>query len=193
MPSSTLATQALQTQRDELYALLKRLAFRRGDFILASGKRASFYLDCRLVTLHGRGAHLIGQLLYEHLEPLHLDAVGGVVLGAAPMVSAITARSAQAGHPIHGFLIRKQGKGHGADRLVEGPVDPWMRVAIVEDVITTGRSVLQGIETLRQSLPGIQIAGVYALIDRGDGGREAIEAQSIPCQALYGVDEFLRE
>ncbi|MBK8190143.1 MAG: orotate phosphoribosyltransferase [Vampirovibrionales bacterium] len=187
-----LSSALLQTQRDELFELLKRLAFRRGDFILASGKRASFYLDCRLVTLHGRGAHLIGQLLYEQLEPLHLDAVGGVVLGAAPMVSAITARSAQAGNPMHGFLIRKQGKGHGADRLVEGPIDPWMRVAIVEDVITTGRSVLQGIETLRRSLPDIKITGVYALIDRGDGGREAIEAESIPCQALYSVDEFLR-
>ncbi len=190
--SETARAPHLEAYRRELFQLIRTLSFRQGDFVLASGQRSSYYLDCRMTTLHGRGSLLIGSLLYDLLAPLQVDAVGGVVIGAAPMVTAITTRSAEAGHPLNGFLIRKEAKGHGTGRGVEGHIAPWMRVALVEDVLTTGGSLLKGIEILRTTYPSLRIVQAVALVDRDAGGREALEKQSIPFRALYNVREFLQ-
>ncbi len=179
--------------RQELFELLKQLSFRRGDFVLASGKRASYYIDCRTTTLSGRGSYLIGRLLFEMLEPCHIDAVGGVIIGAAPMVTAITYRSAEAGQPVDGFLIRKEAKGHGTGRQIEGHLKPWMRVALVEDVITTGGSLLKGIDAIRRDYPSVDITRIVSLVDREEGGREALSRAGIPYRSLYSVHEFLAE
>lgn len=179
--------------RQELFELLKQLSFRRGEFVLASGKRANYYIDCRTTTLAGRGSYLIGRLLYEMLEPARIDAVGGVIIGAAPMVTAITCRSAEVGKPIDGFLIRKEAKGHGTGRQIEGHLQPWMRVALVEDVITTGGSLLKGIDAIQRDYPSVEIVQVLSLVDREAGGREALSKAGIPYRSLYSVREFLAE
>lgn len=183
-----------QTMKDELAGIINRLSFKRGDFVLASGKRSNYYIDCRLTTLDGRGAYLIGSLLYDMLADLHVDAVGGMTLGADPIVSSIIYRSAEVGaRPLSGFIVRKEAKGHGAGRQIEGHIAPWMRVALVEDVVTTGGSTLKAIEAIRREYPTVEIVRILAIIDRDAGGKEAFTRLQIPFEALYNVQAFLAE
>lgn len=182
-----------QTMHNELFQIIKRLSFKRGDFLLASGQRSSYYVDCRLSTLDGRGAYLIGHLLYDRLRPFHADAVGGMTLGADPIISSILYRSAEGGQPLAGFIVRKEAKAHGAGNQIEGHLAPWMRVVLVEDVVTTGGSTLKAIEAIRRAHPSVEIVGVLAIIDRNAGGAEAFRNLGIPFQALYNVQAFLEE
>ena len=192
-PAQPNVSTNLPLEYQECFALLKQLSFKKGDFILASGKKANYYMDCRTTTLSGRGSYLLGKLLYEQIAPLNADAVGGVVIGAAPMVTAVTAHSAQSGHPLDGFLIRKESKGHGTGKQIEGHIQPWMRVVLVEDVVTTGGSLIKGIEAIERDFPSVTIAGVISIVDRNAGGREALAQKAIPYQSLYAIDAFLAE
>jgi orotate phosphoribosyltransferase len=191
-PQPVLASSS-QAMKDELFQIVKRLSFKTGDFVLASGQRSNYYVDCRLSTLDGRGAYLIGHLFYELLETLNIDAVGGMTLGADPMISSVIYRSAQVGHPIPGFIVRKTAKGHGGGRQIEGHIAPWMRVALVEDVVTTGGSTLKAIEAIQTAYPTVQIVQILSIIDRNAGGAEAFSRLQIPFQALYNVQSFLQE
>jgi orotate phosphoribosyltransferase len=182
---------AYLADKAELLALLKTHSFKTGHFTLASGKTSSFYLDCRMTTLHGRGSYLIGRLLAPLVQQLNADAVGGMSMGADPLVSAITVRSADLGHVLNGFLVRKATKAHGTGRQIEGHLAPWMRIVLVEDVVTTGTSTLQAIEAVRRYAPQVTIAGVLALVNRHEGGAEAFAQQGVPMQALFDIDQFL--
>lgn len=180
--------------RQRLLELIKHHSIQHGSFILASGQQSNYYIDCRKTTLSAEGAYLIGKLLYQAIEPLHIDSVGGVVIGSAPMVSAISTYSAMIGQQaIPGFLIRKETKGHGTQRMVEGHIAPWMRVILVEDVVTTGGSIIKGIQALKREYPNVTVDGVISLVDRASGGRDAFKKAAIPYQSLYTVDECLQE
>jgi orotate phosphoribosyltransferase len=194
-PSPALAS----ARRMQLADLLIRRSVRRGQFTLASGRTSDLYIDARLTTMHPDGLSLIGPLALELLEGTdwgrNVTAVGGLTLGADPISYAIsyasalrrgaagtTSPSASARAPLRAFTVRKEAKAHGTGKLVEGPFEPGDRVAIIEDVITTGGSARRAIEAVRAA--GGEVAGVLALVDREEGGREAIEALQLPVLAL---------
>lgn len=176
----------------DLHQRLKSLSFKAGHFILASGKSSPYYLDCRLTALDGKGSYLIGKLLNQLIEPLHVDAIGGMALGAAPLVTAVTVQSAASGKPLLGFLVRKEAKTHGRGKQIEGHLHPWMRIVLLEDVVTTGGSTAKAIRLIRKEHPSIQIAGVFAVVDRQAGGQETFKELGVPYHWLYSFQSFVK-
>lgn len=178
--------------RERLCRLLAERSFRTGEFVLASGARSDFYIDCRTTTMHAEGQVLIGQVGLDALREARLepDAIGGLTMGADPVAYAIAAESWRQGRPIHAFSVRKRPKRHGRGQLIEGCFEPGARVVLVEDVITTGGSALQACEAIR--LEEGEVLAVLALVDRQEGGRETIEAAGLPTLVLYGAEELRR-
>jgi orotate phosphoribosyltransferase len=171
----------MSSARDELLELLATRSFRLGEFTLSSGGKSDYYIDCRTTTLHAYGAELTGRVFLELIQQQgwQPQAVGGLTLGADPIVVATSVISSQAGAPIHGFLVRKAEKAHGMGRRVEGFQEKGARVVIVDDVCTTGGSTIQAIEAAREF--GFNIAGVACLVERLEaGGRPAVEKAAAP-------------
>lgn len=178
------------TDRSRLIALLATRSTRRGQFTLASGKTSNLYIDARLTTMSPDGLSLIGSIGLATLrkESWQIDAIGGLTLGADPIAYAISYASATSEKPLRAFTVRKQAKEHGTGKLIEGPFNPGDRVAIIEDVITTGRSALQAIDAVRGA--GGEIEGVLALVDREEGGRETIEGAGIRVVSIVKASEI---
>lgn len=174
--------QATATDRDALLRIIATKSFRLGDFTLASGAKSDYYIDCRISTLDAEGGRLSGlefaQLIRDHVP--HVEAVGGLTMGADPLVSNTASASAwwKLDHPdaslIHGFLVRKQQKAHGTGRQIEGFVKEGAQVVVVDDVCTTGGSTITAIEAVRAA--GMHVAAVLCLVDRQQGGRDNIQA-----------------
>jgi orotate phosphoribosyltransferase len=178
--------------QEQLKALVRKHALQFGNFTLASGKQASFYLDCRKVTLHPQGANCIAAGLLDLIEssfPVQLPAsVGGLAIGADPITASIVVHAGQRGLPLLGFMVRKEAKTHGTGKLVEGPVEPGMSCVIVEDVITSGGSALKAAESAKDF--GLNVQGIFGVIDRLEGGREAIEKAGYRLATLLTIDDF---
>ncbi len=167
--------------REQLLHLLATNSFRLGEFTLSSGGKSDYYIDCRTTTLHAQGAELTGRVFLELIQSKGWPAaaVGGLTMGADPIVVATSVISAQAGTPIHGFLVRKAEKAHGMGRRVEGFQQKGARVVIVDDVCTTGSSTIQAIEAAREF--GFEIVGAACLVERLEaGGRPAVEQAAAP-------------
>ena len=179
------------TEHSTLIALLAERSAKRGQFILASGKRSTFYIDARLTTMSPEGLSIIGPLALSVLgeSDWRVDAIGGLTLGADPISYAISYASAQSNRPLRAFTVRKEAKDHGTGRLLEGPFRRGDRVAVIEDVITTGGSALRAIDAVRAA-DGI-VAGVLALVDREEGGRQAIEQAGVPVVALVTASQIM--
>ena len=177
--------------RERLVALLLERSFRVGDFVLSSGARSRFYIDCRTTTTHAEGQAVVGRLGLAALRDAGLrpDAIGGLTMGADPVAYAIAHASWLADDPVNAFTVRKEPKAHGTGKRVEGCFQSGDRVVVVEDVITTGGSALKAIEAVEAE--GGQVIAVLSLVDREEGGREAIEARGYPVHALVGVGELL--
>lgn len=176
--------------RGKLVDLLKRDSLRVGQFTLASGRSSHYYIDGRKVTLGAEGARLIGEailaVLADHPE---VAAVGGLTMGADPMVGATLALAPDRGRAdLRGFLVRKQAKGHGAGNLVEGPLEPGSAVAIVEDVTTTGGSSLQAVAAVEAL--GCKVAVVIALLDRLEGAAATFAARDLPFHSLLTIRDL---
>ncbi len=174
-----------------LTALLADRSARRGEFVLASGRRSTLYIDARLTTMSPDGLVLIGELGLAAIDAAGWtpDAVGGLTLGADPVSYAIAYASQLAGAPLRAFTVRKQAKQHGTGQRIEGPFRSGDRVVVVEDVITTGGSALAAIEVVRES--GAEVAGVLAVVDREEGGRAAIEAIGVPVVSLATASDVV--
>ncbi len=169
------------TARNELLDLLATRSFRLGDFTLSSGLKSDYYIDCRTTTLHAQGAALTGRVFLElfRQQGWQPEAIGGLTMGADPIVVAAAVISAQAGTPIHGFLVRKSEKMHGMGRRIEGFQEKGARVVIVDDVCTTGSSTIQAIEAAREF--GFHIIGVACLVEREEAkGRPDVEKAAAP-------------
>lgn len=179
-----------RVEHDELRTLLRERSFRRGSFTLASGRQSTFYVDARLTTMSARGLALIGELGLHAIRTAGWAPrlVGGLTLGADPVAYAIAAASVR--HPplVDGFTVRKEPKAHGAGRRIEGPFAPGLPVVVVEDVITTGGSALQAIQAIGNE--GGHVVGVLAVVDREEGGREAIESTGCPVISLIRLHEL---
>lgn len=174
--------------KQALMDLVKEKALKFGDFTLASGKKAKFYLDCRQVTLDSQGAKLIAAGMLELIGSDLPDAVGGMAIGADPITGAIITLAGIRGQQLRGVIVRKEAKGHGTGRTVEGPVQSGEEIVIVEDVVTTGGSSLQAIERCEEF--GLKVRGVLAIIDRLEGGKEAFAAKGYELQTLFTVRDF---
>ena len=179
------------SDRERLLELLVERSFRTGDFVLASGARSRFYVDCRTTSTHAEGQALIGRLGLELLraEGVRPDAVGGLTMGADPVSYAIAHASWLAGDPVNAFSVRKEPKAHGTGKRVEGCFAPGDRVVVIEDSITTGKSALQACDAVEAE--GGVVLGVMALVDREEGGRDAVEARGYALWTMFGVGELL--
>ena len=169
---------------DQLTTLLALRSAKRGRFVLASGRESTLYIDARLTTMSPDGLALIGPLGLAAVRDAGwaADSVGGLTLGADPVAYAISYASALARDPLRVFTVRKEAKAHGTGRLIEGSFQPGDRVAVIEDVITTGGSALKAVRAVRDA--GGTVAGVLALVDREEGGREALEAEGLAVVSL---------
>ena len=173
-----------------LVEAFEKKALQRGSFVLASGKTASFYLDAKQVVLDAAGAMLVGQAVLARLQSLGPlpDAVGGMSIGADPITAAVVTMAGVAGLPLKGFMIRKEPKGHGLGRYVEGPVAAGNRVVILEDVVTTGGSSLLAIDRAEEF--GLTVERVVTLVDRLAGGADAFADRGIPMQSMLTIEDL---
>ena len=179
------------TDHSALVALLAERSAKRGQFVLSSGKQSTFYIDARLTTMSPEGLSIIGPFALSVLEQTGwgIDAVGGLTLGADPISYAISYASADSDHPLRAFTVRKDVKTHGTGKQVEGPFKPGDRVAVIEDVITTGGSTLRAIDAIQKA--GGVVVGVLALIDREEGGRQELEKTGFPVVALVKASQII--
>lgn len=179
--------------RDELLQLLATLSFRQGRVKLASGRESDFFIDCKQAVLTAKGHALVGDLMLDALRQLSTgcDAVAGVELGGCPLASAVSLVSYQRGRPLPALYVRKAVKDHGSRRMIEGPLQPGMRVVILEDVVTTGGSTMHAVEMLRQA--GANVVGVVVLVDRLEGGAEALSNSGLELMSLYTRHDFVED
>jgi orotate phosphoribosyltransferase len=180
------------TDHAALVSLLVDRSVKQGVFTLASGKQSQWYIDARLTTMSPEGLSLIGPLALARLHESGwiVDAIGGLTLGADPISYSISYASAGSAKPLRAFTVRKEPKAHGTGRRIEGPFKEGDRVAVIEDVITTGGSALRAIEAIRAA-KGV-VSGVLALVDRDEGGREAIEKGGSPVISLVTGSMLLK-
>jgi len=175
----------------KLAKLLLKLSYREGDFTLTSGKKSDYYFDCKQTALHPEGGFLIGRLFFEMLKGYDLQGVGGMTLGADPLVSGVTVVSHIEGRPLPGFIIRKKSKGHGTDQYLEGLANfsEGDKVVLLEDVCTTGGTLITAAERVRDA--GLEIVGVLAVLDREEGGREKLKEAGLELNSIFTRQELL--
>ena len=177
---------SLDQARDRLKELYRDRAFAFGSFTLASGKTSSYYINSKKVLFHSEAVALLGELLYQATSDLPIQAVGGLEVGAIPMAAAAAMRYYQHGRSIEGFFVRKEAKGHGAKQRVEGEVKSGDRIAIIDDVLTTGGSVLQAIAEVEKI--GATVLRVVCVVDRLQGAREALAGYDF--RPLFTIRDF---
>jgi orotate phosphoribosyltransferase len=181
----------MDTHKERLRQLLKEKSFRYSPekpFKLVSGRESPYYIDCRPTTHNAEGLFLIGEIFCRMLQGLEVQAVGGLTMGADPMAHAIALTSYLKGRPINAFSVRKMPKEHGTGGLVVGDVRPGYRVAVLEDVITTGGSTLKAIEAARDF--GLEVVQVLILVDRQEGGREKVAAVVPRIEAVFTMEDL---
>ena len=180
-------TSDLTTLRHKLLDLFCQLAYQEGDFLLSSGLRSSYYVNKTQVTLHPQGALAVGRLLFP-LLPVDTQAVGGLTMGADPIVTAVSIVSVYENRPIPALIIRKEAKGYGTRAYIEGPSLPeGAKVVVLEDVVTTGQSALKAVERLKDA--GYTVNQIISLVDREQGGGELYQSAGLKFETLFSIRE----
>ena len=188
---------SIEADRAELRQILLAKSVKTGDFTLASGKKSDLYVDCRVTTLDARGAVLVGRILHDLLRQqeaalgVKVTALGGLTLGADPLSLSTAMTSSLSGDetPVQAYVVRKEAKGHGRGRRIEGNFTPGTPVVVVDDVITTGDSTLKAIQAVEEE--GGKVAFVLVLVDREEGGRGNIESTGYPVTPAFTRTELL--
>ena len=178
--------------RARLFAILKAKSYIEGEVTLASGKKSDFYIDCRQTSLDAEGAYLIGRIFHSWVTrlPFTPQAVGGMTMGADPLTTATSIESFRAGAPFNAFYIRKEAKDHGLKKLIEGTkgVNPGDTVVLLEDVVTTGGSSIKAVDACLDY--GLKIGAVFCMVDRLEGGAEALAARGLDLLPLFTRKDF---
>ena len=182
------STPALESDRQSLIALIGDEAVFHGDFTLSSGKKATYYVDMRKLTLDHRAAPAIGRLVLDIVRDLDVDAVGGLTLGADPIANAVLHASVAAGTPVDAFVVRKEPKDHGRGRQIEGAEVAGKRVVIVEDTSTTGGSPLKAAQVVKDA--GADVVAVVTVVDRKTGAQAAVEAAGVEWRSIIDLDDL---
>ena len=183
----------MEQKKARLLHILKERSFRYSPdspFKLASGRESPYYVDCRPVTHSAEGLALIGEVIFDLIKDQEVQAVGGLTMGADPLAHAVALISYQQGQPINAFSVRKFVKGYGAGGRIVGPVRPGERAVVLEDVVTTGGSALEAIKAARDF--GLLVDEVIILVDREEGGRQAVAAQVSRVQAVFTLSQLQR-
>lgn len=179
------------TDKERLLTILKALSYEEGDFILASGKRSTYYIDAKETTLNPEGMFLVGKLMYTMVREIPaVEAVGGVSIGGDPLVCSVVLEAYGKKDNLAGFLIRKEPKGHGTNRWVEGGKNlrKGMNVVILEDVVTTGGSSLKAIEATEKE--GYTVKGIVAILDRLEGGKDTIKSKGYEFKSIFSLNDL---
>ena len=175
--------------KEELLELLKKYAYKKGDFTLSSGKSSEHYVNCKPVTLLGRGLTLTSMMMLEHVET---PVVAGLTLGADPLVSGVAVCSALDMRLVNALIVRKEPKGHGTGAWIEGPLLPKVtKVTVLEDVVTTGGSSIKAVEKLRDA--GYVVDRIVTIVDRKEGGEDAIKEAGLELRSLFTIDDLCQE
>jgi len=183
-----VSTSTVAEDTAELIAQIKALAIIHGTVTLASGRTADYYVDMRRVTLDGAVAPLIGRVMRALVADWDFEAVGGLTLGADPVATAMMHAAATAGERLDAFVVRKEGKTHGLQQLIEGPAVRGRPVLAVEDTSTTGASVLTAVAALREA--EARVVGVAVIVDRNTGAKEAVEGAGLPYRAAISAHDL---
>ncbi|GAA3662400.1 orotate phosphoribosyltransferase [Microbacterium marinilacus] len=183
------STPELEADRQALIRLVQDEAVFHGDFTLSSGKKATYYVDMRKLTLDHRAAPAIGRIMLDLIADIpDIVAVGGLTLGADPIANAVMHESARTAHPLDAFVVRKEPKDHGRGRQIEGADVRGRRVVVVEDTSTTGQSALKAVEALRRE--GAEVVAVAVIVDRSTGAQVAIEAEGLEWRSAIGLADL---
>ncbi len=172
-----------RNEKQLLLTLFKERALRWGDFTLASGKKSKYYIDSKQVTFHPQGSNLCAKLILDLIKNHKIDAVGGMALGAVPIACAVSALSVEVSSPVPAFTVRKESKGHGTQKRIEGYLRPGWKVILLEDVVSTGGSTLQAIGEVEKT--GAEVVKVVALLDRLMGGKERLAEAGYSMESLF--------
>ena len=175
--------------RDRLRQMLLERSMRFGEFVLSSGVTSNYYIDVRKTSLHPQGLQWISRLFWELLEPEGITAIGGLTMGADPLVAGLMLHSAQTGHPLDGFLVRRNAKDHGTRGQVEGNLAGHKRVAILDDVITSGESAL--IAAAAAESYRAQVVRIVTVVDRNQGAAQVFQQRGYPFTPLFTVNDLL--
>ena len=176
-------------RRNKLFMLLRERAFRRGRVVLASGKESDYYFDMKPAMLDPDGAALMAELILIEIQGVSADAIGGLEMGAVPLISPIALKSQKFGRYLSGFFVRKERKDHGTQKRVEGEDIAGKDVVVLDDVTTSGASAMEAVRVARQA--GANVTLVLSIVDRGEGAAELYEKEGIPFRCLFRADEFL--
>jgi len=180
--------------KDKLKKLILEKALKVSDkpiFKLSSGKLSTYYIDLRTITLEPEGGYIIGNLIFDMIKDKNPDAIGGLTLGADPIAYGTSFVSYLNKQPIKPFVVRKEPKGHGTGKQIEGNVKEGDRVIIVDDVITTGGSALKAAKVAKQN--GLEVLEIVCIVDREEGGRENIEKEGFKFRPIFKISELLNE
>jgi orotate phosphoribosyltransferase len=184
-----MVDQNLKELKARLLALLKKDAFKRGQFVLSSGKSSDYYLDGRIATLSSEGAYLAGSIILELIRGKGITAIGGPTLGADPIVGAVMALAHLQNLTLKAFIVRKNAKDHGSKRQVEGPaLSPGEKVLLVDDVATTGKALLEAKQALDKI--GVKIEAILVIVDRLEGAGGNLEKEGLKLDALFTIEDF---